>query len=186
MPIKVIKVTDVWSWLKQDGDSVKQSRLFNFNNQALSTEIPPRLMRHAPLSGRTPLPASCEIAATCRQKYQRPEVYATGKREKLWKVEYREYFLDADGKERSGTGRRLGGGRTTRKEAQALCDQMLREMRQGGPKADGGMTLAEFWRTVYEPIRSRKWTGHTPKLIAGLWRNHIEPELGTIPLKDII
>ena len=67
---------------------------------------------------------SCSLAeglrqigrAMSRQKYQRPTVYATGKREKLWKVEYREYFLDADGKERSGTGRRLGAGRTTRKQ----------------------------------------------------------------------
>ena len=34
-----------------------------------------------------------------RQKYQRPTVYATGKREKLWKVEFREYFTGEDGAE---------------------------------------------------------------------------------------
>ena len=36
-----------------------------------------------------------------RQKYQRPTVYATGKREKLWKVEFREYFTGEDGAEYS-------------------------------------------------------------------------------------
>ena len=121
-----------------------------------------------------------------RSKYQRPSVYATGKREKLWRAEFREYFLDAEGKEQSRhRAKTWSRADHTKAEAQALCDQMLREMRQGGPKADGGITLAEFWRTVYEPIRSRKWTGHTPTLIAGLWRNHIEPELGAVPLKDI-
>ena len=137
---------------------------------------------------------SCSLAeglreigrAMSRQKYQRPTVYATGKREKLWKVEYREYYLDSESKEQSRhKSKTWSRADHTKAEAQALCDQMLREMRQGGPRADGGMTLAEFWRTVYEPIRSRKWTGHTPKLIAGLWRNHIEPQLGAVPLKDI-
>ena len=36
-----------------------------------------------------------------RQKYQRPEVYLAGKREKFWKAEYREYFIGPDGKEHS-------------------------------------------------------------------------------------
>lgn len=34
-----------------------------------------------------------------RQKYQRPAVFATGTREKLWKVRFREYFIGRDGKE---------------------------------------------------------------------------------------
>ena len=43
-----------------------------------------------------------------RQKYQRPEGYATGKREKLWEGEWREHHLDAEGREQSRTGPRPG------------------------------------------------------------------------------
>jgi integrase len=121
-----------------------------------------------------------------RQKYQRPSVKAVGTREKLWRIEYREYFLDADGHEqnrhKSASWSRADH---TKAQAQAQADRLLLELRGGPPKADGSMTLAEFWRTVYLPIRSRKWTGHTPTLIAGYWRNHIEPQLGAVALKDI-
>ena len=68
-----------------------------------------------------------------RSKYQRPSVYATGKREKLWRAEFREYFLDAEGKEQSRhRAKTWSRADHTKAEAQALCDQMLREMRQIG------------------------------------------------------
>ena len=121
-----------------------------------------------------------------RQKYQRPSVFATGTREKLWKVRYREYFIGRDGKEafrnKSATWSRADH---TKVQAQAKADRLLQELQAGPVKADGSMTLAQFWETVYRPIRSRKWTGHTPALIAGYWRNHIEPQLGGVALKDI-
>ena len=121
-----------------------------------------------------------------RQKYQRPEVFAIGTREKLWKVRYREYFIGLDGKEsfhnKSATWSRATH---TKVQAQAKADKLIQELQAGPPKADGSMTLAQFWETVYLPIRSRKWTGHTPTLIAGYWRNHIEPQLGGVALKDV-
>jgi len=121
-----------------------------------------------------------------RKKYQRPEVYAVGKREKLWRAEYREYFIGTDGKEHSRHKSKTWSRKDhTKSEAQTLCDKFLAELQQGPPKADGSMTLAQFWNVVYLPIRKRKWTGHTPTLVAGLWRNHIEPQLGSIPLRDI-
>jgi integrase len=118
-----------------------------------------------------------------RQKYQRPTVHACGK---LWKARYREYFTNADGKEdfrhKAATWTKAAH---TKGEAQVKCDAMMLELSQGGPKADGSMTLAQFWERVYLPIRSRRWTGNTPTVAASLWKNHIEPQLGNVALKDI-
>ncbi len=121
-----------------------------------------------------------------REKSQRPEVYATGTREKLWKARYREYYLGPDGKERSrakaATWSRLNH---TKAAAQAKCDALIAALRQGPVKSDGAMTLAEFWKLVYLPIRERRWTGHTPRNVAQLWKKHIQDELGPLPLRDI-
>jgi integrase len=121
-----------------------------------------------------------------RQKYQRPTVYATGKREKLWKVEFREYFTGEDGAEHSRhKSHTWSRADFTKSEAQAACDKLLVELQQGPPKADGSMTLHEFWERVYLPIRSRRWTGFTPTSVGSLWRLHIQPAFGAVPVKDI-
>jgi integrase len=121
-----------------------------------------------------------------RQKYQRPTVYATGKREKLWKVEYREYYLDSEGKEQSRhKSKTWSRAEFNKSEAQAACDKFLADLQAGGAKPDGGMTLEKFWETVYLPIRSRRWTGFTPTSAKSLWRHHIRPAFGHVALKDI-
>lgn len=121
-----------------------------------------------------------------RQKYQRPEVYLTGKREKIWKAEYREYFTGPDGKEHSRHKAATWSRKEhTKAEAQAKCDALMLTLKQGGPKADGSMSLTQFWETIYLPIRSRHWTGNTPIAAANTWKNHIAPYLGTVALKDI-
>ena len=121
-----------------------------------------------------------------RRKYQRPEVYATGKREKLWKAEYREYYIDAEGKEQSRhKSKPWSRSEFTKSEAQAACDKFMAQLQEGGAKPDGGMTLERFWESVYLPIRSRRWTGFTPTSVGSLWRLHIQPAFGTAPLKDI-
>lgn len=121
-----------------------------------------------------------------RQKYQRPEVYATGKREKLWKVEYREYYIDADGKEQSRhKSKTWSRSEYTKSQAQAACDKFLAELQEGGAKPDGGITLARFYEDFYLPIRSRHWTGYTATSVKSLWKNHINPKFGSIALKDI-
>ena len=121
-----------------------------------------------------------------RQKYQRPSVFATGVREKLWKVRFREYFLGRDGKEhfrfKAATWSRLTH---TKVQAQTKADKLIQELQAGPPKADGTMTLGEFWTRVYLPIRKRAWTGHTEVNAMSIWRNHIDPQLGNIPLMDI-
>jgi integrase len=121
-----------------------------------------------------------------RQKYQRPEVYTTGRREKLWKGEWREYYLDAEGKEQSRhKSKTWSRANYTKSEAQAELDALLREQQQGGPKRDGGMTLAAFWNEIYRPIRSRKWALNSRLAADTMWKLHIEPAFGTQPLREI-
>ena len=121
-----------------------------------------------------------------RQKYQRPAVFATGTREKLWKVRYREYFVGADGKEHSRFKAATWSRTThTKVQAQAKADKLIQELQAGPPKADGSMTLHAFWEQIYLPIRSRTWTGYTPTSAGSLYRNHIQPQLGNVPLQDI-
>lgn len=119
-------------------------------------------------------------------KYQRPKVKSSGIREKFWRAEYREYFTDASGKQHSRhKAKKWSQKLFTRSEAQAACDQFMRELAAGGVKPDGSLTLEQFWDRYYLPIRSRRWTGHTPAAVRGTWRNHIQPQLGKLPLKDI-
>ena len=119
-----------------------------------------------------------------KQKYQRPEVYATGKREKLWRAEWREYYIGQDGREHSRhKSKTWARADHTKAQAQADCDRMMRELQQGGPKADGAMTFKAFWDEIYYPVRSQRWTPNTRATIGYIW-NLIEP-LWTKPLKDI-
>jgi hypothetical protein len=111
-----------------------------------------------------------------KKKYQRPEVYATGRRENLWKGEYREYYIGVDGQEYSRhKSKTWSRANYTKTEAQAELDTLLREQQQGGPKRDGGMTLAAFWNEIYRPIRSRKWAFNSRLAADTMWKLHIEP-----------
>ena len=120
-----------------------------------------------------------------RQKYQRPEVYLTGKRP-VWKGEWKEYYTNADGKQayhhRAQTWPRAT---YTKAEAQAKLDDLLRELQQGGPKADGTMTLSAFWESVFYPIKAKRWGLNTRKQVDYLWKKYIEPHLGSRRLAEI-
>jgi integrase len=121
-----------------------------------------------------------------RQKYQRPAVFATGVREKLWKLEYREYFLDSAGKEQSRhKSATWSQANFTKAQAQVAADKLLLELQRGPLKADGTMTLDTFWRTIYLPIRRRKWTGSTEPDVLNKYKNHILPTFGSVALQDI-
>ncbi len=123
---------------------------------------------------------------TTRAKWQRPRVFATGTREALWKVEYRVYFIGVDGKEYSRhKSKTWSRANFTKAQAQAAADRMMLELQQGGPKADGSMTLRAFYESIYLPIRSRRWTGNTPVAAANTWKNHIAPQLGKLKLEEI-
>jgi hypothetical protein len=119
-----------------------------------------------------------------RQKYQRPEVYATGKREKLWRAEWREYSIGQDGTEQSRhKSKTWSRANFTKSEAQAECDKLLRDLQQGGPKADGSMTLNEFWEQIYHPIYAKRWTPNTRAANGYAWK--LLKPLWNTPLKEI-
>jgi integrase len=61
----------------------------------------------------------------------------------------------------------------------------MRELQQGGPKADGSMSVKAFWDEIYYPVRSRRWSINTRHQARYLWANYIEPAFGTKALKDI-
>jgi integrase len=121
-----------------------------------------------------------------RPKYQRPKVHSVGTRDPVWRIQYREYFTRADGVEDFHHRSHSWSQDThTKKQAQTAADKLLRDLQAGPPKADGGMTLDEFWRTIYWPIRSRKWHGSTPACVKSMYRVHIQPVFGSIALRDI-
>ena len=121
-----------------------------------------------------------------RQKYQRPTVYATGKREKLWKVEYREYYLDQEGKEQSRhKSKTWSRADFTKAEAQTACDKFLAGLQESGARPDGAMTLERFWEDVYFLFALGIGMGNTPVAVSNLWKNHIKPKFGGVALKDI-
>lgn len=121
-----------------------------------------------------------------RRKHQQPKVHATGKRERLWTCEYREYFIGPDGKEHSRhKSKSWSRDGRTKHEAQMLCNAFMLALSGEPPKPDGSMTLAQFWDTIYLPIRRRKWTGGTETCVLSVYRKHILPKFGAVPLMDI-
>ena len=84
-----------------------------------------------------------------RPKYQRPKVHAFGMRDPVWRIQYREYFTRADGIEDfHHKSHSWSQSSFTKKQAQTAADKLLQELQAGPPKADGSMTLDEFWRTI--------------------------------------
>jgi len=121
-----------------------------------------------------------------RQKYQRPEVHLRGKRKKVWKGEWKEYYIDADGKQAYHHRSERWPQKThTKADAQAKLDAKLNQMQQGGPKRDGTMSLSTFWNMVYVPIKLKRWGKNTREQNMCLWKHYIEPVLGSLKLVDI-
>lgn len=121
-----------------------------------------------------------------RQKYQRPTVYPMGKREKLWKGEWREYFIGSDGRQQSRhKSKTWSRTNYTKAAAQAELDALLRQQEAGGAKRDGRMSLAAFWDEIYFPIHVGQWGLNSRNQIGYLWRKHIAPALGAKPLLEI-
>lgn len=119
-----------------------------------------------------------------RKKYQRPEVHAAGRREKLWRAEWREYYIDPQGNQRSRhKSKTWCRQRFTKTEAQAELDRILRDLQQGGRKADGTMSLKAFWEEIYFPVQSARWEPNTRNSVGYQWRK-LEP-LWSKPLNEI-
>lgn len=124
--------------------------------------------------------------AMSREKRQRPEVFAYGKRSKLWRAEYRVYFIGLDGKEHSRhTSKTWPRATYTKAQAQAALDAIIRGLSSGPPVADGSITLAQFWQSVFRPIRSRHWQLNTTRAFDTTWNLYVNPQLGQTPLRSI-
>ena len=120
-----------------------------------------------------------------RTKYQRPEVYRwTGQGgEKFWKAEWRQYIEGRPKpKHRAATWPCAGYSKA---EAQAQCDRMVREETDGGVRADGSLTVAEFWERVYWPIEKRNGTTNTRAAYESCWRVHVQPHIGRLELQAV-
>jgi|SRR5579871_4725958 len=121
-----------------------------------------------------------------RQKHQRPEVYATGTREKLWKAEWRQYYVGADGQQRSRhKSKTWSRAQFTKTEAQAQFDALLRDQERGGLKADGSLTVETFWKEIYYPIHQGKLEPNSRRAYESSWKTHIQPALGAVELQNV-
>lgn len=121
-----------------------------------------------------------------RQRFQRPEVFKSGKRVKVWRVEYRVYIRQPDGREKqrhtSETIGRLAS--MTKAEAQRRADKIVAAA-TGSVRADGSTKLQEFFETVYLPIQLPKWAKNTRSANASCLKNHVYPRFGKWPLEEI-
>jgi integrase len=61
----------------------------------------------------------------------------------------------------------------------------MRELQQGGPKADGSMSMSAFWKEIYLPVKSKRWSFNTRKQAEYVWRLYIEPVFGGRRLNEI-
>jgi integrase len=119
-----------------------------------------------------------------REKHQRPEVKAwTGKSgEKYWKGEWRLYLAGRKPKHRAQT---WPCAKYTKTAAQKALDAIVREETGGEAKADGSMTVADFWARVFWPTCSHRVTVSTAKAYASCLRNHIAPAIGPLELRHV-
>lgn len=121
-----------------------------------------------------------------RQKWQRPEVYATGKREKLWRGEWHEYFIDAAGEQQKRhKSKTWPASRYTKGQAQAELDKIVKAANGESQKADGTMTVGEFWKTIFFPVRAAGWSHNSIIGRTSEWRRMIQPTFEGIALKDV-
>jgi integrase len=116
----------------------------------------------------------------------RAGIGARNKREKLWRGEWREYYIDADGKEQSHhKSKTWSRANYSKAKAQAELDALMLKLQQGGPKADGSMTVSTFWRAIFYPIRSAKLAQNSRRSYESSWRTHIEPVIGSLELQNV-
>lgn len=120
-----------------------------------------------------------------RTKFQRPTVHLwKGKSgEKFWKVDYYVYIEGrATPKHCAKTWR---CSEYTKAKAQEAADKLVRQETSGPPRADGSMTVAEFWDRVFFPVRSRRIAPNSQQAYQSSWRTHVEPGIGKLELRNV-
>ena len=121
-----------------------------------------------------------------RRRYQRPTVRLwKGKGgTKYWKAEWRQYIEgQAKPKHRAQT---WPCSQYTKSQALEECDRLVREETSGPPKADGSMTVAEFWEKVFYPFVSRRLARNSKEAYEAAFRCHIGPALGSQELQHVL
>jgi integrase len=58
-------------------------------------------------------------------------------------------------------------------------------MASGPPAVDSSITLAQFWQSVFRPVRSRSWQLNTTRAFDTTWNLYVGPQLGSLTLNSI-
>jgi len=120
-----------------------------------------------------------------RAKYQRPEVRVwKGKSgEKFWRAEWRQY-IEGRPKPRHRV-MTWQCSAYSKSKAQSECDRIVREETSGPARADGSMTVREFWENVFYPVTSRRLAENTKTAYNSSWRVYIQPAIGRQELQYV-
>jgi integrase len=119
-----------------------------------------------------------------RQKYQRPEVKLwKGKAGgKFWKAQWFQYIEGRPKpKHRAAT---WPCADYTKAKAQEACDRLVRE-ETGTQRADGSMTVADFWQKVYFPTASHRLAPNSRLSYFSSYRVYVEPAIGKMELQYV-
>ena len=104
-----------------------------------------------------------------------------------WLLEWHSYITDAEtGKERR-VHRTLTTEKMRKMDAQDRLDEELRKINAGPVTrlADDAITLGQWLRTVYVPMREANWRKATKNTNTYYLEKHIYPRLGHVSLKDL-
>lgn len=122
-----------------------------------------------------------------RRRYQKGTLRKRGKRNPVWELQWREDFIQADGK----IGRRL----TTRilgsvkgmpyRQACKAADEMLRPLNLGKLRPESTITLADFVDRYFIPNAFPTLKLSTQKRYRQTLNYHLLPALGSIRLMDL-
>jgi integrase len=119
-----------------------------------------------------------------RRRYQRPTIYLwTGKTEKFWKVEWKQYIVGrSKPKHRAMT---WPCSRFTKSQAQEAADKLIRGETEGPARPDGSVTVREFCEQVFFPVRKKRVAPNTQQTYETAWRTHVEPVIGGLKLQAV-
>jgi len=102
-----------------------------------------------------------------------------------WGVDYFVYVQTGEVERRVHKVARFGlCGRVTKAAAQEACDRFMVTVNSGASFADASLTLAQWWKQVFVPVRGSKWGRNTRIAYEYTWRKHIEPHVGSVRLSD--
>lgn len=119
-----------------------------------------------------------------RERYQRGSIQKVGKRRKAWKLHWHVYLIQPDGSEkRRHRSKALDCEQYSKADAWRKLDEIIAKECGGQSRPDNGITVEEFYRTIFLPTRS--WSGHTAKNAEYRWEKYIRPFFGSMRVGDV-